>query len=121
MNNIENTNPIIFTASAVTLGFLLIDDFTALEQNAIGNWFVLVGQLLETNSAQQLAIESRIYNNGININSKINKDIYNPLIYNLDKLKEVVSNTNPENTGNLLEILQKVLNNLEKHINELKK
>ncbi len=119
MKNFENVNPFVFTASAVTLGFLLIDDLSALEQNAIGNWLVLVGQLLETNSSQQLVIESRVYNNGININNKTNKSIYNPLFYDLKKLKEVVNNTTPENSGHLLEMLQKLLNNLEKYIKTL--
>lgn len=121
MENLENINPIAYTASAVIIGFLLIDDFSALEQNAIGNWFMLIGQLLESNSAQQQAIEARIYGGNVNINSKINKSVYNPLFYNLEKMHEILKSTDPDNSGNILEVLQKVVSNLEKHINDLKK
>lgn len=48
-----------FTLSAVILGYLLIDDFTVNEQNAISNWLLLVGQVLETNAAQQQLLNSR--------------------------------------------------------------
>ena len=120
MEDIENINPRIYTLSAVIIGFLLIEDFSANEQNAIANWLMLVGQLLESNAAQQQAIESRIYGS-ININSKINKCFYDPFIYDLNKIKEVLNNTTPDNTGHVIDLLQKFVLNLEKHINEIKK
>lgn len=39
-----------FSLSAVAVGYLLIDDLTANEQNAIGNWLKLVSQVLCTNA-----------------------------------------------------------------------
>lgn len=121
IENLSNINPRLYTASAVIIGFLLIDDFSALEQNAIGNWLMLVGQLLESNSAQQQLIESNIYSGNININSKINKSIYDPLFYNLDKMKDILSSTNPNNSAHVLEMLKKMIFKLEKHINDLTK
>lgn len=47
----SETESKIGTLFATLVGFALIDGFTALEQNAIGNWFMLVGQILETNAA----------------------------------------------------------------------
>lgn len=38
-----------FTISAMVIGYLLIDDTTAEEQNALGNWLMLVAQVLCTN------------------------------------------------------------------------
>ena len=38
MNLIPDTNPKLFSLSAVVVGYLLIDDLTANEQNALGNW-----------------------------------------------------------------------------------
>ena len=50
MNLIPNTTPELFSLSAVIVGYLLIDDMTANEQNALGNWLMLVGQLVSTNA-----------------------------------------------------------------------
>ena len=50
MSLIPNVPPKIFTLSAVALGYLLIDDNTANEQNALGNWLMLVAQVLCTNA-----------------------------------------------------------------------
>lgn len=40
----------LFSLSAVTIGYLLIDDLTANEQNALGNWLMLIAQVLCTNA-----------------------------------------------------------------------
>ena len=42
-----------FSLSAVALGYLLIDDLTANEQNALGNWLMLIAQMLCTNAFYQ--------------------------------------------------------------------
>lgn len=50
MSLIPDVSPKTFTLSAVAIGYLLIDDNTATEQNAIGNWLMLVAQVLCTNA-----------------------------------------------------------------------
>lgn len=40
----------LFSLSAVIVGYILIDDLTANEQNALGNWLMLVAQVLSTNA-----------------------------------------------------------------------
>lgn len=47
---IPNIPPKLFSFSAVALGYLLIDDLTANEQNALGNWLMLTAQVLCTNA-----------------------------------------------------------------------
>ena len=47
----ETIEPRIFTLSAFTVGFILIDNLTTYEQNALGSWFMLLGQTLCTNSS----------------------------------------------------------------------
>ena len=37
-------------ASAVIVGYLLIDNLNSNEQNALGNWLMLTAQLLSTNA-----------------------------------------------------------------------
>ncbi len=50
MNLIPNVPAKVFSFSAVVVGYLLIDDLTANEQNALGNWLMLVAQVLSTNA-----------------------------------------------------------------------
>lgn len=50
MNLIPNIPPKLFSLSAVAVGYLLIDDLTANEQNALGNWLMLTAQVLSTNA-----------------------------------------------------------------------
>ncbi len=50
MHIIPNIPPKLFSLSAVAVGYLLIDDLTANEQNALGNWLMLVAQVLSTNA-----------------------------------------------------------------------
>lgn len=50
MSIIPDVPPKLFTLSAVAIGYLLIDDSTANEQNALGNWLMLVAQVLCTNA-----------------------------------------------------------------------
>lgn len=64
--------PRSFTLVAILFGFILIDDLTAAEQNALGNFIILIGQVLETNSAQQQLVQNRSSNiNQKNINDEI--------------------------------------------------
>lgn len=74
LNNFPpNIHPTTYNLIAVAIGIVLVDDLSANEQNSLGNWFMLLGQYLETNAAQQQLIESRIENINININSKKSK------------------------------------------------
>lgn len=41
----------LFTLSAFVIASSLIDELTSTEQNALGNWFMLVGQTLCTNGS----------------------------------------------------------------------
>lgn len=59
MKIVSNIDPSIYTLSAVSVGLLLIDDTTAAEQNSLGNWFMLVGQILCTNASQLQVINNQ--------------------------------------------------------------
>ena len=50
MSKLPDVPPKLFTLSAVAIGYLLIDDLSANEQNALGNWLMLVAQVLCTNA-----------------------------------------------------------------------
>lgn len=120
MDNLENLNPKVYTLTAIIVGFLLINDYNSYEQNAIGNWFMLVGQLLESNAAQQQNIESKIYGNPININSNINKCFYDPLFFDIDKIKKILNETQKNNSGNVINELQSAIKKINEYLNEIK-
>ena len=56
---LPNIPPKLFSISAVAIGYLLIDDTTANEQNALGNWRMLVAQVLYTNAFYRELLQER--------------------------------------------------------------
>ena len=65
--SLPNIPPKLFTLSAVALGYLLIDDLTANEQNALGNWLMLTAQVLCTNAFYKQVQAERTANQNINV------------------------------------------------------
>lgn len=111
-SKIFNTNPRYSTILAFILGLVLISDLNTNEQNMLGEWLMLVSQTIVTHANSQYLIEQRLKNNNININSKEIKSIYNPLIYNIDKLKSIIDILYPNEKINL--------NDLSSYLNEIK-
>lgn len=88
MNLIPNIPAKAFSFSAVVVGYLLIDDLTANEQNALGNWLMLTAQVLSTNAFYKQVQQER---SGININnSNISTE------QNIEMLKKMVNALNKE-------------------------
>ena len=56
---LPNIPPKLFSLSAVVVGYILIDDMTANEQNAVGNWLMLVAQVLSTNAFYRAVMQER--------------------------------------------------------------
>ena len=76
MKNItSNINPTVFSWSAIVVGTILCEELNVLEQNAIGNWIILLGDYLLTNAAQVAVIQSDNENdNNNNNNQPLNDD-----------------------------------------------
>ena len=104
-----NIDPKIYNISAIIVGWSLIGNFSAAEQNAIGNWFMTIGQVLENNAAWQTMIENRI-NGGININSKEAKCGCSPFF---DGMEGFESNTQKD-IDNIKKCLEIVIEELRK-------
>ena len=92
MRLIPDVPPKVFTLSAIIVGYLLIDDTTANEQNALGNWLMLVAQVLCTNAYYKQVQAER---NG--------------------------NNQPPPTTDDTINMLNKVVCAMQEEINELKK
>lgn len=71
MNIIPNISPKAFSFSAIVVGYLLIDDLTANEQNALGNWLMLTAQVLCTNAFYKQVQAER---SGVNTNQNISSE-----------------------------------------------
>lgn len=89
MKLVPNIPATAFTTSAFIIGLLLCDDLTPAEQNALGGWFMLVGQTLSTNSGQQQLLNNR---NGTSnyYNSHVVNN--NNLMESVNKIKKEVNN-----------------------------
>ena len=92
MNLIPNISPKAFSFSAVVVGYLLIDDMTANEQNALGNWLMLVAQVISTNAFYKQVMTEREINNNINNQNNSNIDEIIMLEKMIKALKQEIDN-----------------------------
>ena len=119
-DDIFNTNPRYSTTVGFILGLVLVDNLTAPEQNMLGNWIILIGQTILTNAASQNIIESRISGGIININSKEVQCIYNPIIYDMNKIRKIIKDVYPSSNRDI-DVLKRAIDELNKKLDELKK
>ena len=119
MKNLFNINPRYSTVLASIIGLLLIDDLSVSEQNMLGEWMMLIAQTIVTNANSQHLIETEVQNNNININSKEIKSIYNPILYNIDKLKSILKTIYPNNKE-CLEDISSYLSTIKDKIDKIK-
>lgn len=97
----------IFDLSAIIIGFLLIDESTPAEQNSIGNWFMLIGQVLCTNSAQQ-----QVINNRTNKSNTSNQHVINDTFGS--------DFTNRSDTNAQIQMIERIVKAMEQELNNLK-
>ena len=102
--------------SAVVVGYILIDDMTANEQNAVGNWLMLVAQVLSTNAFYRAVMQERgLEAVGSTETGRNNADTFS---YTNKKYK---SNTSCDNeTKETLIMLEKMIRALQMEVNEIK-
>ena len=43
----------IYTLSSIIIGYLLTKNINSYEQNALGNWFMTIGQIIEANASYE--------------------------------------------------------------------
>lgn len=89
MKLVPSTPANIYTLSAVVIGYILLNDSTPAEQNSLGNWFMLIGQVLCTNSSQQ-----QVINNRTGTSSTSNQHIINDTFgsdYTVEKINKVIN------------------------------
>ena len=76
----------LLTITAFTIGYVLIDELTATEKNAVGNFFMLIGQTLSTNSSFNFNVDWNNATNGTSVNKIDEKEL-------LNKVKDIFNNS----------------------------
>lgn len=123
MNLIPNIPPKLFSGSAVVVGYLLIDDLTANEQNALGNWLMLVAQVLSTNAFyKQVMAERGIYFGSSHSNNVQNNSQNNSGFNNSNNQNSGCNNkcNNSEEEVSIM-MLEKMIKALQKEVSDLKR
>lgn len=60
--------PNLYTLTSIIIGYFLTNNKNALEQNALGNYFMTIGQIIEANAAYIQLEQANNNNNYINTN-----------------------------------------------------
>lgn len=105
-------NPKAYTLSALIIGYALIGDYTAYQQNAFGAWLMTVGQILECNSSIQQAIQEIKKGKYYNINSQEYKNGGSP--YRNDIPFDDFISPDEQEIKDIKEMLEKILDHLNK-------
>lgn len=93
MKNItSNINPTVFSWSAIVVGTILCEELNVLEQNAIGNWIILLGDYLLTNAAQVAVLQADDDNNKNNNQPLDNDEKMEALKKTIKKIEEEIEN-----------------------------
>lgn len=126
---LPNIPPKLFSLSAVIVGYILIDDSTANEQNALGNWLMLVAQVLSTNAFYRAVMQERgleprestetgrnnSYTFGNNNDTYANNNFYN------NNNGNNYTNCNQSEIDETIAMLEKMVCAMQKEIEEIKK
>ena len=115
---LPNIPPKLFSLSAVAIGYILIDDTTANEQNALGNWLMLVAQVLSTNAFYRAVMQER----GLEPRESTETGRNNSYTFNNQNINSNTSDNSSQNECNdTIVMLEKMIKALEKEIENIKK
>lgn len=115
---LPNIPPKIFSLSAVIVGYILIDDMTAKEQNALGNWLMLVAQVLSTNAFYRQVMQERGLEEE---NSKESERQNHPNNLSQNQNKNNNSRSSTNETEETIIMLEKMIKALKEEIETIKK
>lgn len=85
MNKKEESK--IYTTAAFLLGIILTDNLTSTEQNAVGNWLMLVAQTLCTNGSYTF---NKDWKGHLNEGHTDIRSMLNVMKKSLDKVSEII-------------------------------
>ena len=122
---LPNIPPKLFSASAVVVGYILIDDMTANEQNAVGNWLMLVAQVLSTNAFYRAVMQERgLEPVGSTETGRNNADTFassDPNHPYSSKYNQSGFQSNANDSKETIAMLEKMIRAMQTEINNIKK
>lgn len=114
---LPNIPPKLFSLSAVAIGYILIDDTTANEQNALGNWLMLVAQVLSTNAFYRAVMQER----GLEPKESTETGRNNSYTFNQNSNLNNSNNASQDECDDTIVMLEKMVKVLQKEIENIKK
>ena len=94
-NWINSLNPYEFSLIATIIGFLVAPPLSANEQNSLGNFFELIGQVLLSIAAQNMTVSQSSQNQSASQNQNLYQEI-EKIKNELNKLRrDIFENENP--------------------------
>lgn len=115
---IPNIPPKLFSSSAIIVGYILIDDMTANEQNALGNWLMLVAQVLSTNAFYRAVMQER----GLENKDATESGKNNSYAFSNNNINNQYNSSNKDkDTKETLDMLEKMVQAIEQEINNIKR
>lgn len=114
---LPNIPPKLFSLSAVAIGYILIDDTTANEQNALGNWLMLVAQVLSTNAFYRAVMQER----GLEPRESTETGRNNAYTFNQNSNSNTSNNSSQNECDDTIVMLEKMVKALQKEIENIKK
>lgn len=113
---LPNIPPKLFSISAVAIGYLLIDDSTANEQNALGNWLMLVAQVLSTNAFYRALMQER----GLEPNNSTESCKNNSYSFGNNYSNNNDSSDSQSEYNDTINMLEKMIKALQREVCEIK-
>lgn len=83
----QNISPETFLGSAIIIGYFLSKEVPINEQDAIGNWLMLVGQFVTTNVSYTSLLEEQVQEKKKDIEIEAIKEVLEKMKKELDKIK----------------------------------
>lgn len=102
-------NPNTYTLAAIIIGFILIEELSVDDQNAVGNWLMTIGQILDGNASIAQAIQNKI-------NAKENNNNQNNNSTSNDSLMKYI-----KEDKKTIEELKSMIKKIEERLDELSK
>lgn len=87
----NNASSLTFTTTAVLVSYILVEQLTTNQQDIIGCWFNIVGDILSASASWNSAIEEQLNDSQNNTNEQTNDDHLEVLKKSIEKIEELLN------------------------------
>lgn len=87
----NNASSLTFTTTAVLVSYILVEQLTTNQQDIIGGWFNIVGDILSASASWNSAIEEQLNDGQNNTNEQTNDDHLEVLKKSIEKIEELLN------------------------------